>query len=671
MRIFERNGGLLMSIELKAINAVRVLGVDAINRANSGHPGMVLGAAPLAYVLFTKFINATPKDSKWINRDRFVLAAGHASMLLYANLHLCGYQISIDDLKEFRQVGSITPGHPEFGHTDGVDCTAGPLGQGIAHAVGMALAEKILATKLNHDDLSIINHYTYALCGDGDLHEGVTQEAISFAGHQKLEKLIVLYDRNRVTLDGTLDISFSENVALRFESAGWRVIEAGDANNINAVENAIKEARVLSGKPTLVIADSIIGYGSKNQNTEKVHGSPLGEEDTVQLKEKLDWTHEPFTIPNEIYEHYHSTFYQRGIKAFRHWKRQINQYRLRYENDYNKLNNLLLNDFSTVSYPSFSLGYKEATRSTSNRIIQNVASVSPLIVGGAADVAKSVNTTIKNASDISSLNASGQNINYGIREFAMSCIQTGILLHGGLRSFVGSFLIFSDYMKASIRTAALMKTPSIYVFTHDSVAVGEDGPTHQPIEQLTTLRTIPDTITLRPANANETVYAWRYAIENTSGPVFLALSRQNLTVLHESNYKYFLQGGYVAAYEQSPNYISLICSGSEVELGFEIRDILIKNYEISCRLISMPSTNLFDRLGSRMKRNILGNRRDRIVAIEMGSPDLWYKYADHIFGLSRFGESGKGPDVAKYLGFEASRIAQQLALKFRRLSPKK
>lgn len=660
-----------MSMEVKAINAVRMLGVDAINRANSGHPGMVLGAAPLAYVLFSKFINATPKESKWINRDRFVLAAGHASMLLYANLHLCGYQVSLDDLKNFRQVGSNTPGHPEYGHTDGVDCTAGPLGQGIAHAVGMALAEKILASKLNHDDLSIINHYTYALCGDGDLHEGVTQEAISFAGHQKLEKLIILYDRNRITLDGALDLSFSENVRLRFESAGWRVIEAGDANNIDALESAIKDARTLSGKPTLVIVDSIIGYGSKNQNTEKVHGAPLGEEDALQLRSKFQWPYEPFVIPNDVYEHYHSTFYQRGIKAYRQWKRQVNQYRIKHEEDYIKLNNLLINDFSVVSYPTFPLGYKEATRSTSNRVIQNIASVSPLVIGGAADVAKSVNTTIKNASDISSLDASGQNINYGIREFAMSCIQTGLLLHGGLRSFIGSFLIFSDYMKASIRTAALMKTPSIYVFTHDSVAVGEDGPTHQPIEQLTTLRTIPNTVTLRPADANETVHAWRYAIENTAGPVFLALSRQNLTVQHESNYQSFLQGGYVAAQEQSPNFLSLVCSGSEVELGFEIRNILNEKYQISSRVISMPSTNLFDRLGTRAKRNILGNRRDRIVAIEMGTPDLWYKYADYVYGLSRFGESGKGPDVAKYLGFEASHIAQQIALKFRRLTPKK
>lgn len=642
-----------MNIQELSINAVRVLGIDAINKAKSGHPGMVLGAAPVMYTLMTKFIKATPKQSDWFNRDRFILSAGHASMLLYANLHFAGYKVSLEDIQKFRQVFSNTPGHPEVGHTDGVDCTSGPLGQGLAHAVGFAIAEKHLAARYNRPSYSIVDHYTYVMCSDGDLQEGLSQEAISLAGQLQLNKLIVLYDKNDVTLDGDLNLTNNEDTQKRFESANWNV-EKIDGFSIIEAELAIRKAQ-LSEKPTLIIAQTVIGYGSVNAGTYKVHGAPLGEEDANLLKQKIGWKLPPFQMPNDVYEHYYQTFGKRGNASLKQWNYLFKKYQEAYPELAKELTDAIARNYSKIDYPTFPLGHKEATRNTSSRVINVVADSIPALLGGAADVAKSVNTTIKKSDVFSAQNPLGQNISYGIREFAMSCAQSGMLLHGGVRPFVGSFLIFVDYFKASLRTAALMNLPSINILTHDSVAVGEDGPTHQPIEQISTLRMIPNTITIRPANALETSHAWRYAIENKNGPVNLVLTRQDVVVNSLVTYEEFTNGAYIAKAEKSAKFITLLATGSEVNLAFKLGEELEKK-GVEYRIVSMPSTNLFNQLGKRTRLQILGNPIQRVYALEMGSPDLLYRYANTVIGLEEFGLSGKGPEVVEALGFSVEQI---------------
>ena len=642
-----------MKIQDLSINAVRVLGVDAVNKAKSGHPGMVLGAAPIMYTLMTKFIRATSKQSSWFNRDRFILSAGHASMLLYANLHFAGYKISMEDIQQFRQVNSKTPGHPEFGHTDGVDCTSGPLGQGLAHAVGFAIAEKHLAKRYNRPGFPIVDHYTYVLCSDGDLQEGLSQEAISLAGQLCLNKLIVVYDKNDVTLDGELHLTNSEDTQKRFESAQWNV-EKVDGFSVIELELALHKAQ-LSDKPTLIIAQTVIGYGSMNQGTYKVHGAPLGEEDAQRVKQLLDWKWPPFVIPNEVYEHYYQTFGKRGNAAFKEWNYLLKKYEENYPKDAEEFYRALQGSYKNLTYPSYSIGHKEATRNTSNKVINSIANEVPTLIGGAADVAKSVNTTIQKSGIFTAKTPEGQNISYGIREFAMSCVQSGMLLHGGVRPFIGSFLVFVDYFKASIRTAALMNLPSINILTHDSIAVGEDGPTHQPIEQISTLRSIPNTVTIRPANALETTYAWRYAMENRQGPVNLILTRQDVIVNSLVSYEDFIQGAYIAKHEASTKYITLLATGSEVNLAFELSNVLTQK-GIDHRIVSMPSTNLFNQLGKRTQLQLLGNPPQRIYALEMGSTDMWYRYANTVIGLDRFGLSGKGPEVISALGFSVDKI---------------
>ncbi|MEA4822232.1 MAG: transketolase [Erysipelotrichales bacterium] len=642
-----------------AINTIRILGVDAVNKAKSGHPGMVLGSAPTMFTLYSNFINANPKKTSWINRDRFVLASGHASMLLYATLHLCKYNVSIDDIKNFRQLDSKTPGHPEYGHTDGVDATSGPLGQGIAHAVGMAMAEKFLSSKYNKENFPIFDHYTYALCGDGDLFEGVTQEAISLAGHLKLNKLILIYDCNSVTLDGNLDMAFSEDVKKRFESCEWNVLVVDDANNIDVTNKMIKKAKK-SLKPTLIITKSIIGYLSKNENTCKVHGSPLGEEDAALIKEKISWKYDNFEVPQEVYDVYENTFIKRGKKNYNKWNRMYKNYKNIYPELAKDLENNLSNSFSNIEYPSFPLNYKEATRNTSNKIINVIAKNISNLVGGAADVAKSVNTNIIDGGEFSYLNYSGRNINFGIREFAMSCAQTGMLLHGGLRTFVGSFLVFSDYFKASIRTTSLMKLPAIYVLTHDSIAVGEDGPTHQPIEQLSSLRLIPNVNVLRPANANETSLAWKFAIESKKSPTCLILSRQDLVVDCEiPNYSEFLKGAYVASKECNKAIFTIISSGSEVNLAINAQKELLKD-GIDIRVVSMPSWNLFNDLSSKEQFKILKNDRENIIAVEMAASSILYKYAKYVYDINAFGKSGKASDVIANYKFSTEDIVNYI-----------
>ena len=646
----------MMNLDEKCINTIRMLGMDAINKANSGHPGMVMGSAPTMYVLYNNFINATPKQSNWINRDRFVLASGHASMLIYATLHLCGYQVSIDDIKAFRQLNSLTPGHPEYRHTDGIDATSGPLGQGVAHAVGMALAEAHLAARYNREGYPVINHYTYALCGDGDLHEGVTQEAISLAGHLKLKKLIVIYDCNNVTLDGNLDISFEEDVAMRFRSCGWNVLKVADANCIADTKKMIKKAKK-SEKPTIIIVKSIIGYMAANQNTCKVHGSPIGVEDTKHIKQMLNWEYPDFTVPTEVYDQYHKNFYRRGKSAFNKWRRMMTEYRVKYPELAKEFEMAINEELPAITYPSYEIGYKEASRNTSNKVINAVAPQLPWLIGGAADVARSVNTTINDGKTLDSADYSGRNINYGIREFGASCAQTGMLLHGGIKSFIGSFLVFSDYFKASIRTTALMQIPAIYVLTHDSIAVGEDGPTHQPIEQLSTLRLIPNVVTFRPADANETALAWRYAIESKRNPVCLVFSRQDLITDAKPSYEEFCKGAYIVAKEKVAADYTLIATGSEVHLAVLVKEELAK-HNLDCRVVSITSTNLFDAQTATFRKEIIGNTRAKTIALEMGRSDLWYKYAAKVFGIDTFGKSAKANDVIADYGFTVAKIVE-------------
>jgi transketolase len=640
-----------------AINTIKFLGLDAINKANSGHPGMVLGAAPLIHILYSNFLTATPKDSLWINRDRFILAAGHASMLTYAMLHLTGYKVGITDLKSFRQINSITPGHPEFAHTDGIDATSGPLGQGIAHAVGMALAEKHLSQIYNKEEFKIINHHTYALCGDGDMQEGVTQEAISLAGQFKLNKLILIYDFNAITLDDVLSVSNSDNVKLRFKAMNWSVLEVADGNDLEAIEKSIKKARKSLDSPTLIIIKSIIGQGSKNENTSKVHGAPLGEEDTNAIKARANWTYEKFNVPPEVYQHYQDTFTRRGSSSYKKWLKTFTKYSEAYPDLSAQLKRALNRETNLNQLLDFEVGYVESTRNTSNKLINYISTKIPYFIGGSADVAKSVNTTIKDAKWWNRDEIDGKNIPFGIREFAMSGAQSGMLLHQGIMPYVGTFLVFSDYLKPSLRLAALMGLPSIYLFSHDSVAVGEDGPTHQPIEQVPSLRTIPNTVLFRPANAVETSHAWNYAINNKANPVSIVLTRQDVKVDYKPNYSEFIDGAYILNKNDTDYRAVLIATGSEVNLAIKVKQVLASK-GIKIRVVSLTSTQLFDKLDTIKKLDIIGNIYNKTFVLEMSTGNDLYRYGKHVIGINEFGKCGKMEDVIKAFNFDEHSIAK-------------
>jgi transketolase len=640
-----------------AINTIKFLGLDAINKANSGHPGMVLGAAPLIHILYSNFLTATPKDSLWINRDRFILAAGHASMLTYAMLHLTGYKVGITDLKSFRQINSITPGHPEFAHTDGIDATSGPLGQGIAHAVGMALAEKHLSQIYNKEEFKIINHHTYALCGDGDMQEGVTQEAISLAGQFKLNKLILIYDFNAITLDDVLSVSNSDNVKLRFKAMNWSVLEVADGNDLEAIEKSIKKARKSLDSPTLIIIKSIIGQGSKNENTSKVHGAPLGEEDTNAIKARANWTYEKFNVPPEVYQHYQDTFTRRGSSSYKKWLKTFTKYSEAYPDLSAQLKRALNRETNLNQLLDFEVGYVESTRNTSNKLINYISTKIPYFIGGSADVAKSVNTTIKDAKWWNRDEIDGKNIPFGIREFAMSGAQSGMLLHQGIMPYVGTFLVFSDYLKPSLRLAALMGLPSIYLFSHDSVAVGEDGPTHQPIEQVPSLRTIPNTVLFRPANAVETSHAWNYAINNKANPVSIVLTRQDVKVDYKPNYSEFIDGAYILNKNDTDYRAVLIATGSEVNLAIKVKQVLASK-GVKIRVVSLTSTQLFDKLDTIKKLDIIGNIYNKTFVLEMSTGNDLYRYGKHVIGINEFGKCGKMEDVIKAFNFDEHSIAK-------------
>ncbi|MBN2299769.1 MAG: transketolase [Acholeplasmataceae bacterium] len=646
----------MIEMDKKAINAIRFLGIDAINKANSGHPGIVLGSAPMAYKLFTEHLNIDVKNPKWMNRDRFVLSAGHGSMLLYAINHLSGYKISIDDIKNFRQIGN-TPGHPEYGHTEGVETTSGPLGQGISNAVGMAIAETHLAARFNKENFPIIDHHTYALCGDGDLQEGVALESISLAGHLGLGKLIVLFDSNDIQLDGKVSMAYSENHKQKFESMGWQYIRVSDGNDLVEINKAIKKAKREFYKPTLIEVKTVIGYGTSLAGTSKVHGAAIGFNEAEVLRKNLDWEYEPFVIPQDIYNLYRKKVTLRGQRAYRSWKKMLIEYSEKFPQDFSLYENFVKNEF-VVNLDEFKnevSNLDEATRNTSGKIINTLSSKYLNLIGGSADLTAS--TKAKGADgNYGKENRLGRNINFGVREHAMGAIVNGMVLHGGLKVFSGAFFVFSDYMKPAIRLAAIMQIPSIFVFSHDSIAVGEDGPTHEPIEQLVGLRAIPNLNVIRPADSNETLAAWKIAIESKKTPTVIILTRQNVLRQQNSNYSGVSKGAYIISPEETRLDGIILAAGSEVGLAIETQSLLKKSGK-DVRVVSMPSNYFYD-LQTKVYQQEILPKRAQIFAVEMGSRLSWYKYTPFVYGIDQFGASAPGEEVLEIFGFTKEKVGK-------------
>ncbi|MBQ4817425.1 transketolase [Bacillus pumilus] len=662
------------TIELKSIATIRTLSIDAIEKANSGHPGMPMGAAPMAYALWTNHLNVSPQNPNWFNRDRFVLSAGHGSMLLYSMLHLSGYNLSIDDLKQFRQWGSKTPGHPEFGHTEGVDATTGPLGQGIAMAVGMALAERHLAETYNKDNFNVVDHYTYSICGDGDLMEGISSEAASLAGHLGLGRLIVLYDSNDISLDGDLDRSFSENVKNRFEAMNWEVLYVKDGNNIEEVTAAIEKAKQSTDRPTLIEVKTTIGFGSPNRaGTSGVHGAPLGSDEAKLTKEAYSWTfEEDFHVPSEVYDHFKEAVKDAGQKKEAAWNEQFAQY----EKEYPELAAQLmlaiegkLPENWDQEVPVYEAGSSLASRASSGEVLNGIAKQVPFFIGGSADLAGSNKTTIKNTDDFGKDHYAGKNIWFGVREFAMGAALNGMALHGGLRVFGGTFFVFSDYLRPAIRLAALMGLPVTYVFTHDSIAVGEDGPTHEPVEQLASLRAMPNLSVIRPADGNETAAAWKLAVSSTDKPTALVLTRQNLPTIDqapEKAYEGVEKGGYVVveAADAQPEAL-LLASGSEVGLAIEAQKALEKE-GIRASVVSLPAWDRFDQQSDEYKESVLPTAVRARIAIEMGASLGWERYTGldgDVIAIDKFGASAPGETIIEKYGFTVSNVVSRVKAK--------
>ena len=654
-----------MNISNLSIATIRSLGIDTINKANSGHPGMVLGSAPALYTLFNKELNIYNKEAEWINRDRFVLASGHASALLYSMLHLTGFDVTIDDLKNFRQLNSRTPGHPEIEMTHGVDASSGPLGQGIPMATGMAMAEKFLASQYNKENFEIIDHYTYVLCGDGDMQEGVTYEAASLAGHLSLGKLIVLYDANKVTLDGPLSMSFSENVKKRYEACNWQVLEVKDGNDINEIHKAIKKGKKEQFKPTLIIVNTVIGFGSANQGTNKVHGAPLGKEDGKNAKLSYGFDHDEFYVPEEVYEDFKKKTIKRGKSKFNKWNKLFNEYKEQYPTEAKQLEDAIAGKYSLnidellKNYP---VGHNDATRNTSLEVIQEVAKQNPTFLSGTADLASSTKTKIKDEDDFSVENYNGRNLVFGIREFAMVAIMNGMTLHKGVKVSAGGFLVFSDYFKAAVRMACLMKLPIILPLSHDSIAVGEDGPTHQPIEQFAMLRSIPNMHVIRPGDAVEMAAAWKLAIESTENPTALILTRQNVETMENSSVEGVSKGAYVIGKEENHLDAIIIASGSEVNLAMKAKKVLLEK-GIDVRVVSMPCQEIFDQQDEQYKEAVLPNAMRKRLSVEMASSFGWHKYVglDGItMSIDEFGKSAPAQDVIQSYGFTVDGVVENI-----------
>lgn len=662
---------MTQQIDQLAINTIRTLSIDAIEKANSGHPGLPMGAAPMAYTLWAKHMNHNPSNPSWFNRDRFVLSAGHGSMLLYSLLHLSGYDLPMEELKNFRQWDSKTPGHPEYGYTDGVEATTGPLGQGIGMAVGMAMAEKHLAAKYNKPGFNIVDHYTYSLCGDGDLMEGVAAEAISLAGHLQLDKLIVLYDSNDISLDGELDMSFTENIQKRFESYGWNYIRVEEGTDVADISKAIEQAKANTGGPTMIEIKTVIGYGSPNKSGKSAsHGAPLGEAEMKLTKTYYDWTfEEDFYVPEEVYTHFKEATTRLGVNVENEWNALFAEYEKEHaalaEELKNAIDRKLPVNFEE-SLPTFEEGESLATRAASGQAINAIAELVPSLFGGSADLASSNNTTIKGSDAFLPNSPEGRNIWFGVREFAMGAALNGLALHGGLQVFGATFFVFSDYVRPAVRLSALMGVPVTYVFTHDSVAVGEDGPTHEPVEHLASLRAMPGLSVIRPADANETVAAWHTAVSSESTPTALVLSRQNLDVMKNTKAD-AMEGVAKGAYVISPASKAeadaiLLATGSEVNLAVNAQAAL-KAEGIDASVVSMPSWDLFDKQDAAYKESVLPKAVTARLSIEMGATLGWHKYVGtegDVLGIDTFGASAPGNLVIEKYGFTVDNVVAKV-----------
>ena len=647
-----------MSVTTKSVDTIRILSAEAIQKANSGHPGICLGAAPIGYELFADHLNFSYKNPHWDNRDRFVLSAGHGSMLLYSLLHLFGYNVSIEDIKNFRQLGSITPGHPEYGKTDGVETSTGPLGQGIGNGVGFALAEAHLAAIFNKPDFPVVDHYTYVLCGDGCLEEGIGYEACSFAGTQKLGKLILLYDKNDVTIEGDIHTTFSEDIATRFVAQGWQVLRVQDANDLSALRRAIDLAKSDLSRPSIVICRSSIGYGSPLQNSADVHGAPMGEDNLKKTKEHFNWTYEPFEVPADVKAHC-AAIAEKKLEKERAWNDMFAKYRAAYPElaaKYTAYMKGIDPDFSKIMQ-SLDFSKPEATRSSGGRVLNEIAKQLPNLLSGSADLSPSTKTEIKNGGYFSPENRLGRNIHFGIREHAMAAICNGIQLHGGLRIVCSTFFSFSDYMKGGIRMSALMNIPVIYVMTHDSIGVGEDGPTHQPMEQLIALRSIPNLKVFRPCDGKETLAAYVEAFTQSS-PTVLVLTRQNLGQYPGTGIK-ALTGGYVLSDVEKPDVI-LMGTGSEIDLCMGAKDLLAQK-GVKARVVSMPCMEEFERQTDEYKESVLPASVKARVCVEAASHFAWYKYSrdyGEVIAMKSFGVSGPAKALFEYFGFTKENVAK-------------
>ena len=643
-------------------NAIRALSMDAVQAAKCGHPGMPMGMADIAQVLWKKHLKYNPNNPDWFDRDRFVLSNGHGSMLLYSLLHLTGFDLPMAELKAFRQLGSKTPGHPECDVTPGVETTTGPLGQGIANAVGMAMAEKILAKKFNKKEIDLINHYTYVFCGDGCLMEGISHEVCSFAGTQKLNKLIMLYDDNEISIDGRVEGWFTDDTPGRFESYGWKVIREIDGHNFESIDQALKEAKK-SDKPTLICCKTEIGKGSPNKaGSADAHGAALGDDEIVLTRENINWPHEPFFIPEDIYKDWDHKSIGQNIED--QWLEKLNEYAKNHASEAKEFERLVSGDLpvefeSTISdlIKSFETDESDyASRKCSGICLDSIGPVMPELIGGSADLTPSNNTQWKGAKQLSS-NGAGNYLNYGVREFGMSAIMNGLILHGGIRPYAGTFLTFLDYARNAVRMSALMKLPVVYVYTHDSIGVGEDGPTHQPVEHISMLRATPGIHTWRPCDGVETAYAWKHALESKDLPTALILSRQNLPPQNRNDSGLIAKGGYVLREAEDEDLV-IIATGSEVELAINSAELL-QAEDIKVKVVSIPCTELFDSQSEEYKLQVLGTKPK--VAIEAGSKDFWYKYlnaGDEVIGLDCFGESAPLKDLLEHFGFTNEKVLE-------------
>jgi transketolase len=648
------------------INTIRTLSMDAVQKANSGHPGAPMGAAAMAYALWFHILNHNPHNPSWINRDRFILSPGHASMLLYSILHLSGYKVTINDLKNFRQFNSNTPGHPEYGMTPGVELTTGPLGAGFAMGIGMAIAEAFLSNNINQDDNKIIDHYTYGIVSDGDLMEGVASEAASLAGTLQLGKIIYLYDDNKISIEGSTELSFTENVIDRFKSYNWHVIKINDGNNINEITTAIKIAQLENKKPSIIVVPTIIAEGSPNKaGTAASHGAPLGKEEVELTKENLNWNYaESFYVPDEVKKHFEITI-KKGKENEKKWNEQLLQFEKKYPAIFHQWSNVFKNkqDLDWIdSAPVYNKEDRIATRSASGDFLNFASDNLINLIGGSADLGPSNNTHLKNKKDFSSNTHSGNNIHFGVREHAMGNIINGIYLHKGIHTFTGTFLVFSDYMKPAIRLAALQNIPAKFIFTHDSIGLGEDGPTHQPIEHLASLRAIPRLEVYRPADANETIASWQ-EIFRRNKPSAIILTRQKVKTISSQKQaaKGVSKGAYIILDSADPEII-LLATGSEVQLAVEASKELSKT-NIGARVISMPSWELFEEQSFEYKQSIIPNSIKTRIAIEAGSSFGWHKYVQddsNIISINNFGASAPAEELFSHFGFTKDNLIKKI-----------